>query len=164
MGLDLKSRSQSTTFLEAEENNVADKVVLEPLSPDTYHLSYTCLMIPRFPAHELHGDIAEYLPQWLQQVCISYGWRLGFIDVYPEYLHWAISVSPSTAPNRFMQQIRLKTSEIIFSNFGRLRKENLSNDFWAPGYLVVLGVHPQPKEMIGQYIRLTRKHQGLHTF
>jgi hypothetical protein len=69
-----------TVFVELDEN-----VLLEPISPESYDLSYTCLIIPRFPSHILRGDIAGYLPKWLQQICISYGWRLGFTNVQPEY-------------------------------------------------------------------------------
>ena len=141
-----------------------DEVLLEPIYLESYDLSYTCLLIPRFPAHQLKGDLADYLPQWLQQVCISYGWRLEFITVNPNYFQWAIWVAPSTPPSHFMQQIRFDLSGMIFSNFGRIKKENLSNDFWAPGFLVVLGTRPHPEEMIRQYILLSRRRQGLNKF
>jgi REP element-mobilizing transposase RayT len=149
-----------------EEKDVLDSnqgILLEPVDPEFYNLSYTCLLIPRFPSHQLKGDLADYLPQWLQQVCISFGWRLEFITVHPDYFQWAILVPPSTPPGRFMQKIRYDISEMILSNFGHIRKENLSNDFWAPGYLVVLGTRPHPEEMINQYIRLTRRQQGLNS-
>jgi REP element-mobilizing transposase RayT len=148
---------------EKEDLDIGQDILLEPVYPDFYNLSYTCLLIPRFPSHQLKGDLADYLPQWLQQVCISFGWRLEFITVHPDYFQWAILVPPSTPPGHFMQQIRYDTSEMILSNFGSIRKENLSNDFWAPGYLVVLGTRPHPEEMISQYIRLTRRQQGLST-
>jgi REP element-mobilizing transposase RayT len=155
---------QPFTFFQTEEKtDHSIDVVLEPVYPDSYDLSYTCLLIPRFPAHLLKGDLAELLPQWLQQISISFGWRLEFINVLPEYIQWAISVPPSVVPGRFMQNIRYGTSEMILSNFGRIKRENLSNDFWAPGYLVVLGTRPHPKEMIDQYIRLTRRQQGLQS-
>jgi len=157
----------SLSFFETEEKKgVSDSnqdILLEPVYPELYSLSYTCLLIPRFPSHLLKGDLAEYLPQWLQQICLSFGWRLEFITVQPDYLQWAILVPPSTPPGRFMQQIRQDTSEMILSNFGQIRRENLSNDFWAPGYLVVLGTRPHPEEMIHQYIRFSRRQQGLNT-
>jgi REP element-mobilizing transposase RayT len=151
---------------EARESEVLDSsldVLLEPVYPESYNLSYTCLLIPRFPSHQLKGDLADLLPQWLQQVCISYGWRLEFINVDPDYLQWAILVPPSTPPGHFMQQIRYDISKMVFDTFGHIQRENLSNDFWAPGYLVVLGTRPHPEEMIHQYIRLARRQQGLNT-
>jgi REP element-mobilizing transposase RayT len=151
------------TALLKEVSDSSQDVLLETVDQELYNLSYTCLLIPRFPSHQLKGDLADYLPQWLQQICISFGWRLEFITVNPEYFQWAILVPPSTPPGRFMQQIRNDTSSMILSSFGHIRKENLSNDFWAGGYLVVLGTRPHPEEMIHQYIRLTRHQQGLTT-
>jgi REP element-mobilizing transposase RayT len=92
----------------------------------------------------------------------AFGWRLEFVTVDPDYFQWAISVLPSVSPGHFMQQIRYDISKLIFSTFGRIKRENLSNDFWAPGYLVVLGIRPHPAEMVEQYIHLTRRQQGLH--
>jgi REP element-mobilizing transposase RayT len=158
--------TQTFSFVQTEDQEetlLKEGVLLEPVYPESYDLSYTCLLLPRFPSHQLKGDLANYLPQWLQQVCISFGWRLEFVNVDPEYFQWSISVLPATPPGRFMQQIRYDTSELILSHFGRIKQENLSNDFWAPGYLVVLGTRPHPREMVEQYIRLTRRQQGLNT-
>ncbi|MDO8754389.1 MAG: transposase [Anaerolineales bacterium] len=162
--LEIPGSSSLFQTAEKEGKDSNHEILLEPVYPESYDLSYTCLLIPRFPSHQLRGDLADYLPQWLEQICISYGWRLKFITVSEEYLQWAIGVSPTTTPDNFMHQIRHDTSDSILSNFGRIRKENLSNDFWAPGYLVVLGTRPHPEEMIAEYIFLTRRIQGLVTF
>ncbi|MBM3179078.1 MAG: hypothetical protein FJZ86_01855 [Chloroflexi bacterium] len=154
-----------SSLFQTDERESADSnqdIELEVVNPDSYNLSYTCLLIPRFPSHQLKGDLADYLHQWLPQICISYSWRLEFIAIQPDYFQWAICVPPSTIRGHFMQQIRYDTSEMIFSNFGHIRSENLSNDFWAPGNLVVLGTRPHPEEMISQYIHLIRIQQGLN--
>lgn len=137
-----------------------DDVLLEPIYPESYDLSYTCLLIPHLPSHQLKGDLAICLPQWLQQICASYNWRIEFITVNSDYFQWGLRVIPSTQTGQFMQEIRQGTSELILSTFEHLRNENSINDFWAPGYLVVLGTRPHPKEMIEQYIRLSRRQQG----
>ena len=60
-----------------------------------------------------------------------------------------------------MKVIRQHTSAYVFENFPRFKKENLSDDFWAPGYLIALGAHPHPTEMIREFIRQTRQQQGI---
>ena len=154
-------QTEETKGIEIPDSN--QDVLLETVYPESYNLSYTCLLIPRFPSHQLKGDLADLLPQWLQQVCISYGWSLEFITVHQDYFQWAIMVTPSTSPSFFMQHIRYDTSKMILSHFGRIKRENLSNDFWASGYLVVLGTRPHPEAMIRQYLHLTRSQQGLTT-
>lgn len=130
----------------------------------TYNINYSCLLIPRFPSHQIKGDLADLLPKTLQQICISFGWRLDHIFIDINYLHWTLTVPPATAPNHFMKQIRKHLSAAIFSNFGRIRRENLSNCFWAPSDLVLLGNKPHPINLIEQYIKLIRKQQGLNSF
>lgn len=151
------------SFFHSEEKNSTDAdkhILLEPVYPESYDLSYTCLLIPRVPSHHLQADLSERLPQWLQQICTAHNWRIEFVTVNPDYFQWGLRVLPSTQTGQFMQEIRQRTSELILSAFEHIRSENLSGDFWALGYLVVLGTRPHPKEMIEQYIRLSRRQQN----
>jgi len=135
-------------------------VMLEPIYPESYDLSYTCLLIPRLPTHQLKDNLADFLVEMLQQICSVYNWRIEFVTVCPEYFQWGVRVVPSTQTGQFMKEIRSRTSELIMSTFEDFRNENPFDDFWAPGYLVVLGMRPHPKEMVEQYIRLSRRLQG----
>lgn len=139
----------------------ASEVVLEPVSRQPYDLSYSFLLIPRFNAHYLIGDIAEDLHEWMRRICISFEWRLESILIRPEYMQWVIYVPANTPPSRCIRTIREQTSRLIFDDFPHIRRENLSKDFWAPGYSVSLGPTPHPPDMINQYIRLTRQQQGI---
>ncbi|MFN3742586.1 MAG: transposase, partial [Anaerolineales bacterium] len=134
---------------------------LEPISPARAHLSFACLLIPRFENHHLTGDLATRLAEWVSSICVAYGWRLEYISIRPEYLQWVVSVPPSTSPGVLMRTIRMKTSEYIFTEFPRLRKENPSGDFWAPGYLIMGSNQPHPPQLVRSYILETRRHQGI---
>lgn len=147
--------------VEIDRGGFDQDILFESVPLDSYNLSYTCLLIPRFPSHQIKGDLADMLPQRMQQICISYGWNLEFTSAQAEYFQWGVSVPPSTSPSLLMQKTRLETSSQIMADFGWIKRENLSGDFWAPGYLVVLGTRPHPEEMIHQFIRLTRSKQGL---
>lgn len=135
-------------------------VVLEPVSRQPYDLSYAFLLIPRFSAHYLIGDIAEDLHDWMRRICVSFEWRLDNILIRPEYMQWVVYVPANTPPSRCLRTIREQTSRLIFDDFPHIRQENLSKDFWAPGYSVLLGPTPHPPDMINEYIRLTRQQQG----
>jgi REP element-mobilizing transposase RayT len=137
------------------------KVHLEPVTPRPYDLSYACLLIPRFSAHYLIGDVAESLHLWMKQICVSFGWRLDNLTIRPDYMQWIISVPPATPPSRCIRAVRENTSHRIFEEFPQFRHENISKDFWAPGYFVLLGNQPHPPEMINEYIQLTRQQQGM---
>jgi hypothetical protein len=59
-----------------------------------------------------------------------------------------------------MRIVRQQTSEKIFAEFVRVRKENASGDFWAPGYLIMGGSQPHPPQLVKDYIKQTRSRQG----
>ena len=140
---------------------VAGRVILEPASPGLYHLNYACLLVPRFSAHYLTGDLADRLGDWVPHICVAFGWRLEFMAVRPEYMQWVVSVPPNTSPGYLMRIMRQQTSEKIFIDFQRLKKENPSGDFWAPGYLIMGGTQPHPQQLVKDYIKQTRQRQGV---
>jgi len=138
----------------------ARKVALEPVSAGLYHLTYACLLVPRFASHYLTGDVSDRLSEWLPTICVAFGWRLEFLAVRPEYLQWVVNVQPNTAPGYVMRVMREQTSEKIFHAFPRKAKENPSGDFWAPGYLIMGGSQPHPPQLVRDYIRQIRERQG----
>jgi REP element-mobilizing transposase RayT len=138
----------------------ARKITLEPTTAALYHLTYACLLVPRFSSHYLTGDLADSISEWLPNICVAFGWRLEFLAVRPEYLQWVVNVQPNTSPGYLMRIMRQQTSEKIFADFTRLKKENPSGDFWAPGYLIMGGTQPHPPQLVRDYIRQTRQRQG----
>ena len=74
--------------------------MLEPVSAGMYHITYACLLVPRFSSHFLTGDISDRLSEWLPQICIAFAWRLEYLAVRPEYVQWVVNVPPSTSPGQ----------------------------------------------------------------
>jgi REP element-mobilizing transposase RayT len=139
---------------------VAGRVMMEPISPGLYNLTYACLLVPRFSSHYLTGDISDRVSEWVPQICIAFGWRLEYLAVRPEYVQWVVNVPPATSPGYLMRIMRQQTSEKIFTEFPRTKKENPSGDFWAPGYLIMGGTQPHPPQLVKDYIKQTRQRQG----
>ena len=139
---------------------VAGRVMMEPISPGLYNLTYACLLVPRFSSHYLIGDISDRMSEWIPSICIAFGWRLELLSVRPEYVQWVVNVPPSTSPGYLMRIMRTQTSEMIFAEFSRMKKENPSGDFWAPGYLIMGGTQPHPPQLVKDYIKQTRERQG----
>ena len=139
---------------------VGRKIVLEPVSPAVYNLDYACLLVPRFPHHHMTGDLLDRLGEWVPHICIAFGLRLEYISVRPEYLQWIVNVPPATSPAYLMRILRQHTSENIFAEFPRFKKDNPSGDFWAPGYLIMGGSQPPPAQLIKDFITQTRQRQG----
>jgi REP element-mobilizing transposase RayT len=133
---------------------------LEPLSPGSYDLHYSYVLIPRLPSHRLEGDLAEKLALWLSQLCLAFAWRLENISVQPQFVQWMVSMSPDTSPESVVHTLEKYLSERIFEEFPRLMRENPSGQFFAPGFLIVNGALP-PAAMVTEYIQQTRARQGV---
>jgi len=142
-------------------DEAAGRIILEPVSAGIYNLTYACLLVPRFSSHYLTGDIADRLSEWLPNICVAFGWRLEYMAVRPEYLQWVVNVPPATSPGYLMRIMRQQTSEKIFAEITRLKKENPSGDFWAPGYLIMGGTKPHPPQLVKDYIKQIRQRQGI---
>jgi len=145
---------------ESPTTEASKKLLVEPVSAGLYHLTYACMLVPRFSSHHLVGDISEALNEWLPSISVAFGWRLEFLAIRPEYLQWVANVQPNTSPGYLMRIMRLQTSEKLFRDFPQYKKENPSGDFWAPGYLIMGGTQPHPPQLVRDYIRQTRQRQG----
>jgi REP element-mobilizing transposase RayT len=149
----------------AKEQKIPTKtgngVHFEPVSRRDYDLSYACLLIPRSSEHLLTDNATEFLHNTIKQICGLFGWRLDLIQIRPEYLQWVVSAPVSTPPSRCIHTIREQTSKGLLDKFKQFRDKNPHQDFWAPGYLVLVGSALHPPEVINEFIRLTRLQQGL---
>jgi len=153
----LREEEQLKTRLKPRQDFLSETSHLEE-----NEIPYACLLIPRFSEHYLSGDITQNLPVWLREICISYGWRLESIVIRPGYMHWVVSVQPSTSPANMIRIIRHHSSRKILSEFPRYEKQNLAGDFWAPGFAVTAGCQFLPPEEISNFIKLTRQQQGTY--
>jgi REP element-mobilizing transposase RayT len=140
---------------------VAGRMITESASPAMAQLNYACLLVPRFTIHYMTGDLADRISEWMPNICIAFGWRLEFLAVRPEYLQWVVNVTPNTSPGYLMRIMRQQTSERVFHEFPRLKRDNPSGDFWAPGYLIMGGLQPHPQQLVKDYIKQTRQRQGI---
>lgn len=142
-------------------NELSGHMIVESASPAMTQLNFACLLIPRFTSHHMIGDLADSLSRWMPEICIAFGWRLEYLAVRPDYLQWVVNGNPNTSPGYLMRIMRKHTSEKIFNEFPRLKYENPSGDFWAPGYLIMGASQPHPPQLVKDYIRQTRQRQGI---
>lgn len=153
--------SPSPVVAETPPNIEIPRIQLEPTTAALYNLSYACVLLPRLPNHHLTGDLATRLSEWIQQLCIAFGWRLEHISVRPDHLQWIVNVPPVTSPSYLMRIMRQHTSKRVFGEFPRIAEENPSGDFWAPGYLIMGSSQPAPAQLLKDFIQQTRSRQGV---
>ena len=139
----------------------ANNVHFEPFEQRAYDMSYACLLIPRNPEHLLTGKVAEFIESAIRETCATFGWSLVLVQVRPPYCQWVVSATVGTPPSKCIHTIREQTSRGILDKFKQLRDKTPYQDFWAPGYLVLVSREAHPQNIIEEFINLTRQQQGL---
>jgi len=116
----------NTTEFEVTENETKEEVFsaisfsLKPLSKKQF----------------LHGRIKDNLQNWIPAICDQYCWQLDWLSIRPTQMMWKLRDFPEALIHEMFRIIRERTSERLFHVFPELRGENLSGDFWSPGYFV----------------------------
>ena len=131
-----------------------------PVSPGVSHLEYTCVLIPRMPQHGLAGDLAQRFDQWISQLCLAFSWRLIYLAAKNDHLVWSLQMHPHNSPADMVQRVRQTTSQRIFQEFPHLKINELAEDFWAPGYLVITGSQLPTGPTVQSYLQRVRSWQG----
>jgi DNA-binding response OmpR family regulator/REP element-mobilizing transposase RayT len=134
----------------------------EATSPVFVQISFTCILIPASTEHRLVGDLAKSLNHWLPQICLGFGWHLQGMRIQAEYMLWIVSVTPTVSPGNVVRMVRNRTSEQIFAQFPDLHEKDMAGDFWSPGYLVISGSQAPTEQLVGDFIRQTRRRQGTY--
>jgi REP element-mobilizing transposase RayT/CheY-like chemotaxis protein len=132
----------------------------ETVSDGLYNLTYSCLLVPRFGSHHLTTDRVKLVTDCMKEIYTSYGWRLEQLDVKSDYLQWVASIPPTIALIDHISIIRKETSKRLFEDFPPYKQENLSNDYWAPGYLIMGGKNSITDALVRDYTRQTREKYG----
>jgi REP element-mobilizing transposase RayT len=134
---------------------------LDGPSGDFASLAYTCVMLPRLPGIKLSGRLVNKLSERLQEICLAYGWRLVNHLIQPDTFQWTVKVSAIVSPGSVARVVRQQTSQFLFDQFEQFDSLLPSGDFWAPGYLIISGEQAPDTRLIGEYIKQTRKRQGI---
>jgi putative transposase len=145
-----------------ESDNIQISFLHEFIPDALYNLSYSCLLIPRFASPSPSGDREEMIEGYMKNIHVSYGWRLEQLEVQPDYLRWISSFPPNITPSKHIERIRKETSRLLFEDFPTLKRENLNNDYWAPGYLIVGGKNSISNQLVMAFLRRNRMKHGIN--
>jgi REP element-mobilizing transposase RayT/CheY-like chemotaxis protein len=156
-----KGMTRESNQPESRSNEDQGAILFEPVSDGLYKLTYSCLLIPRFSSHHLTMDRIKLVSDCMTEIFTSYGWRLETLEVKPDHLRWVASIPPTIALCDHIEIIRKETSKRLFDDFPPYKQENLSNDYWAPGYLIMGGKNAISDQLLEEYSKQNRQKYGL---
>ena len=145
-----------------EQATPVDQQQLHPPFPTLHYLTFSCMLVPRLPEHELEGNLPDQIEIWLHQLSQAYGWKLLQLRTDPQYLQWVARTTPDISPGHLIGLIRGQLSRHIFSSYPHLAQANPSGDFWSPGYLIISSPALPSAPITQHFIDQVRQQQSRH--
>ena len=139
--------------------NAKVEITQEPFhqqSQSSSRVNYACLLIPRIKSNYLVKELARYINEEIPTIFLAYGWRLEGLIIEKQYMQWNVLIPSTFAPSYHINIVRKESSRMILGNFGRLNKDGLIKDFWAPGFLLESGKQPISDQEIYEFILSNR--------
>jgi REP element-mobilizing transposase RayT len=126
--------------------------------PPPIRVSLFAVLLPRFPEHELTGELSDRLRVWTMRLCLAWDWTAERIDVRPDRLEITLVLPPEESPAHAIQELRDGLSERVLRAFPELLTDLPSHRFWASSYLLRAGP-PPPAQDVDVFIQATRRAQ-----
>lgn len=125
-----------------------------PAAPPTPTTPYTCLWLPEDPRLELVADLADTLHNALQDVVSDQGWRLGAVDIQPDYVQLEIAVPQDITPDAAISTLMDASAAYLTEQYPDL----LADDYvWADGYLTATPPRDLTEREIARFMLYQRQ-------
>ena len=70
----------------------------------------------------------------MRQLCEWKGVRIIEAEACPEHIHMLVEIPPKMAVSSFMGYLKMKSSTMLYEQFGELKYKYRSREFWCRGY------------------------------
>ncbi|MGA9531120.1 MAG: response regulator [Anaerolineales bacterium] len=140
----------------AEQTEIETEVSDEPAGS----LSYTMVLVPRFPEHHLTGAFASLLRRWTDRFGLAWDWHVHTLEIENSYLLLHLSLPGDIAPAAALSRLQAHLSDRILNHFPTLGRELPSGRFWAPQEWLFSG-SPPSRARLRALVMETRRAQGV---
>lgn len=120
--------------------------------------TYTTFVTPLLKRHALTRELAQILAKSMNAICKKNNWKLINMTARPSGMLWTARIPASVTTGQMVKIVREETSDFLYEIHPRLKYEALSENFWAPNYLVVSGSEPPEDTSIKEFLH--RIHQA----
>jgi hypothetical protein len=121
---------------------------------DSLRFEYTCILAPGHPGQYLTRDLSRAIGVILPQLHLANGWDMTRVSVRPQYLAWGFSLPTAVSPVDAVLEIRRGITAYFKDALPDLMES--SEEFFAPGYLVLSGSQPPPPSLVEEFIQRYR--------
>jgi putative transposase len=99
-----------------------------------YDLKYHLVWVTKYRYQVLRGEIAVRARDLIRQVCMAREITILKGHVSRDHVHLLVSSPPKLSVSQMAQYIKGKSSHVLQSEYGELRKRYWGQHLWARGY------------------------------
>ena len=124
-----------------------------------YELKYHIVWVPKYRAHILGGEVAQYLEEIFNRIAEEYGFWVEIMVVKEDHVHIFIEAPPRYSPARMVQILKSISAREMYKKFPKMRKEMWSGEIWNDGYFIRSVGDKATADMMKKYIEY-QKHDN----
>jgi putative transposase len=123
-----------------------------------YELKYHLVWVPKYRAHVLDNEVAQYVKEVFEQIAEEYEFQIDTMEVMAYHVHVFIEAAPSHAPADVVQILKSISAREVFRKFPKMRTAMWSGMIWGDGYFVRSVGDKVTADVIRKYIQY-QKHE-----
>ena len=127
-----------------------------------YDLKYHLVWVPKYRAHVLGGEVAEYMKEVFEQIAEEYEFHIDTMEVMEDHVHVFVEAPPGYAPAKVVQILKSISAREVFKKLPKMRKAMWSGMIWGDGYFVRSVGDNVTADVIRKYIEY-QKHEDSPT-
>ncbi|MFH1560053.1 MAG: IS200/IS605 family transposase [Chloroflexota bacterium] len=121
-----------------------------------YDLKYHLVWVPKYRAHDLDGEVSEYLKEVFKRIAEEYEFHIDTMEVMEDHVHVFIEAAPAYSPARLVQILKSISAREVYKKFPKMRKAMWSGKIWSDGYFVRSVGDKVTADVIRKYIKYQR--------
>ena len=120
-------------------------------SHSVFSIHLHLVWITKYRKKVLSGAIAQRTRALIRSICERYQVEIMQGHISRDHIHLFVSIPPSLAVSKLVQQLKGKTSYTMLNEFPELRRQYWGRHIWARGYFCCSSGNVTD-DMIRQYI------------
>ena len=124
-----------------------------------YDLKYHLVWVPKYRAHILGEEVAQYVKEVFQQVAEEYDFHIDTMEVMEDHVHVFIEAPPAYAPADVVRILKSISAREVFKKFPKMRRAMWSGMIWGDGYFVRSVGDKVTADVIRKYIRYQKQEE-----
>jgi len=132
---------------------------INSLSHSRWNCKYHIVFAPKYRRKVFYREKRMAIGKTLRDLCEWKGVKIIEAEACPDHIHLYVEIPPKIAISHFMGYLKVKSSTMLYEQFGELKYKFRNREFWCRGYYVdTVGKN---ENRIAEYVRNQLKEDAM---